>query len=182
MAKTIGGEWQDDLQTIISTNDGGFLIGGTSASNVSFDKTNKSFGSNDYWIIKMNSKGTIEWQNTYGGLYSDELRSISKTSDNGFIVGGISNSKISGNKTEENFGFADYWVLKLDSNGIIEWQKSIGGDKDDQLTTIFQTKEKEYIIAGSSNSNKGHSKGQDAINGTDFWIVKLNEKLKLLDN
>ena len=126
-------------------------------------------------MVKINSKGTIEWQKSYGGIYADELKSISQTSDNGFIVGGNSNSIVSGNKTEENFGLSDYWILKLDNSGSIEWQKTIGGSQDEQLTTIFQTKSKEYIIGGSSNSNKSNFKGQDASNGTDFWLVKLNE-------
>ena len=179
--KTIGGEWQDDLQSVIRTIDDGFLIGGTSASNMSFDKNSSSFGNLDYWLVKIDSKGTIEWQKSYGGIYADELKSISQTSDNGFIVGGNSNSIVSGNKTEEHFGLNDYWVLKLDNSGNLEWQKTIGGNKDDQLTTIFQTKNKEYIIGGSSNSNKSNSKGQDAINGTDFWIVKLNEDAEIIE-
>ncbi len=178
--KTIGGEWQDDLQSVINTTDGGFLIGGTTASGLSFDKAIASFGNLDYWLVKINSKGVIEWQKSYGGIYADELKSISQTSDHGFIVGGNSNSIVSGNKTEENHGLADYWILKLDTSGNIEWQKAIGGIGDDQLTTIFQTKNKDFIIGGSSNSNKSNSKGQDAGNGTDFWLVKLNENAEII--
>ena len=68
----------------------------------------------------------IEWQNTIGGNYTDQLYSIQQTTDGGYILGGWSESYISGDKTENSFGGSDYWVVKLDSIGNIQWQNTIG--------------------------------------------------------
>ncbi|MFM9989573.1 T9SS type A sorting domain-containing protein [Flavobacterium sp.] len=173
--KTIGGSWQERIQTIIQTKEGGYILGGSSTSNISGDKINDSFGNLDYWILKLDTKGKIEWQKTMGGIYEDELRSIEQTKDNGYILGGYSNSPISGNKTEDNIGVGDYWIIKLNDKGIIEWQKTIGGDQDDQLYVVHQTYDKTYIVGGSSNSSNSKNKTKENGSGTDFWLLKLDE-------
>lgn len=172
--KTIGGLGQEKLQSIIQTKDGGYIIGGSSSSNKSEDKDTDSFGNMDYWLVKLNSDGKTEWQKTFGGIYYDELRSIEQTSDQGFIVGGYSNSPMSGNKSENNIGEGDFWILKLDKKGEIEWQKTFGGNKDDQLSIVHQYYDGNYIIGGSSNSDNSFEKKVGNDNGTDFWISKLD--------
>ena len=174
--KTIGGNGQEKLQSIKPTRDGGYIIGGSSSSYLTGDKSQDSFGNLDYWVVKIDRKGTIEWQQTFGGMYADELKSIAVTYDGGFLLGGHSNSPISGTKTQDNSGDGDYWIIKLDSKGTIEWQKTIGGDNDDQLNVIHQTHDKGYILAGNSNSAATNEKTKTNQNGTDFWVVKLNEE------
>jgi hypothetical protein len=79
-------------------------------------RTENSFGMDwDYWIVKIDSIGSIQWQNTIGGSDYDYLRSIQQTSDGGFILGGYSASNISGDKTENCLGVFDYWIVKTDS-------------------------------------------------------------------
>ncbi|WP_395053879.1 T9SS type A sorting domain-containing protein [Flavobacterium sp.] len=174
--KTIGGSGQDKLQSITPTRDGGYIIGGSSSSYLTGDKTQENFGNLDYWIVKLDRKGIIEWQQTFGGMYADELKSIELTFDGGFILGGHSNSPISGNKIQDNIGDGDYWLIKLDAKGILEWQKTIGGDNDDQLNVVHQTYDKGYFLAGNSNSAATNEKTKTNQNGTDFWVVKLNEE------
>lgn len=173
--KTIGGYGQEKLHSIEQTRDGGYILGGTSSSGKTGDKTEESFGNEDCWVVKLDAKGKIEWQKSYGGKYVDELRSIEQTFDGGFIVGAYSNSPYSGNKEHENKGSGDYWVLKLDKEGIVEWQKTIGGDKDDHLYVAHQTYDKGYIIGGNSNSSSSNEKSKSNREGTDIWVVKLDE-------
>ncbi|WP_306352601.1 T9SS type A sorting domain-containing protein [Flavobacterium sp. '19STA2R22 D10 B1'] len=173
--KTIGGKGQEKLKSIYQTRDGGYILGGSSNSNKSFDKMEDSFGNLDYWVVKLDDKGQIEWQKTIGGVYVDELRSIEQTVDGGYILGGYSNSPISGNKTEDNIGIGDFWVVKLNDKGEIEWQKTIGGDQDDQLQVIHQTYDRGYIVGGNSNSGSNNHKNKGNQKGTDFWVFKLNE-------
>ncbi|MBN8640703.1 MAG: T9SS type A sorting domain-containing protein [Flavobacteriales bacterium] len=173
---TIGGDSQEKLHSIKVTNDGGFILGGSSASSKSFEKSEEGFGNLDYWVVKLDNKGKIEWQKTFGGLYADELRSIDTTFDGGYIIGGYSNSPASGNKTSDNLGTGDYWVLKLDNKGNIQWQKTIGGNSDDQLYVVKQTYDKGYILGGNSNSESGEYKTKSNSEGTDFWVVKLDDK------
>src|SRR5438093_945448 len=94
----------------------------------------------------------IEWQNTIGGSFFDQLYSIQQTSDGGYIIGGSSISNISGDKTENSNGGEDYWIAKTDSSGNIQWQNTIGGGGDDGLRSIQQTADGGYILGGSSNS------------------------------
>lgn len=69
----------------------------------------------------------IEWQNTIGGSDTDDLHCFVSTSDGGYLLAGKSNSPISGDKTENSIGGYDYWIVKIDSNGVIQWQNTIGG-------------------------------------------------------
>jgi len=184
--KTIGGSGQEKLQSIQQTKDGGYIIGGSSSSEPSIktefakneEKTSINYGNLDYWMVKIDKKGTIEWQQTYGGVYADELRSMEQTIDGGYIVGGYSNSPTSGNKADDNKGIGDYWVVKIDKKGTIEWQKTIGGNKDDQLYVVHQTYDKGYILGGNSNSGSSEDKRSDNSSGTDFWVVKLDQSGK----
>ncbi|MBK9319040.1 MAG: hypothetical protein IPM91_09645 [Bacteroidetes bacterium] len=101
---TIGGSDIDDLKSIQQTTDGGYILGGYSNSNFSGDKDENSMGMLDYWIIKIDKSGNILWQNTIGGSGNDALHSVAQTLDGGYILGGYSNSNISGDKTEDSLG------------------------------------------------------------------------------
>jgi hypothetical protein len=107
---TIGGGDYDGLGSIQQTADGGYILGGTSWSGISGDKTEASQGGYDFWVVKLDVTGqTIEWQNTIGGGDYDGLRSIQQTTDGGYILGGRSSSGISGDKTEACQGERDCW-------------------------------------------------------------------------
>lgn len=183
--RTIGGSGQEKLLSIAQTIDGGYILGGTSSSNKSepdekgvadkYGKTEDSRGSLDYWVVKLDTKGEIKWQKTLGGQYADELKSIEQTNDKGYILGGYSNSPISADKTQDNFGLNDYWIVKLDEDGNELWQRTLGGDKDDNLFTLSQTKDGGFIVGGNSNSGATNTKAQTNKNGTDFWVLKLDK-------
>lgn len=166
--KSLGGTGYDIPLSIIQTCDSGYLVGGNSSSNDG-DVTG-SHGGTDYWIVKLNATGNIEWQKTLGGTNLDEAYAIIQTYDSGYAVAGISHSN-DGDLTG-NHGGLDYWVVKLSSSGIIEWQKSLGGSGDDWAYSIIQTFDSGYVVSGYSNSNDGDVTGN--IGFYDYWIVKLN--------
>ncbi len=171
---TIGGD-DDDMETLIQqTFDGGYVMGGWSRSNNSGDKTENSQGVYDYWVIKVDSSGNIQWQNTIGGNTYDLLTSITQVSDGGYMIGGHSSSVLSGDKTENSQGFYDYWVIKLDSVGDIQWQNSIGGSDLDQLASISTTSDGGFIIGGYSDSNVSGDKTENSMGSYDYWIIKLD--------
>lgn len=176
--KTIGGSGQDDLTAVVRTRDGGFVVGGSSASGVSGEKTTPHYGGLDYWIMKLDKDGKIVWQQSFGGKYNDELRSITPTEDGGFLLGGSSNSPESNTKTQKHLGESDYWIIKLDKDGNEQWQKTIGSTGDDQLYVVHTTKDGHYLLAGNSNSEPGEDKRSSNENGTDFWVLKLDKDNK----
>ena len=171
---TIGGSGIDELHSIQQTSDGGYILGGWSGSNISGDKTENSQGGWDYWIIKTDSLGVIQWQKTIGGNNHDWLYSLEQTTDGGYILGGYSRSNISGDKTEDRVGFDDYWIVKTDSLGAIQWQNTIGGSSIDELHSIRQTNDGGYILGGSSKSNISGDKTENSQGGWDYWIVKTD--------
>ncbi len=148
--KTIGGSDRDFLDVFLKTNDGGFILGGTSESNISGEKTEDSNGLKDYWVVKINIDGVIEWQNTIGGAGDDDLNTLIKTSDGGYLLGGSSDSNISGDKTEDSRGGRDYWVVKIDSNGSFLWDKTYGGLVTDVATTMISDNNNGFFVVGYS--------------------------------
>jgi Secretion system C-terminal sorting domain len=178
--KTIGGNNYDLLTKIVQTSDGGYIISGYSRSYISGEKTINTYGNHDIWIIKINAIGTIEWQKTIGGTEVDLAINILKTLDGGYIIGGNSNSSISGNKTENSKGYADYWIIKLDSLGNIVWQKTIGGNVNDILESISETLDGGFLLGGHSYSNISGDKTEDNVgynpigNTPEYWFVKID--------
>jgi len=171
---TIGGSGYDQLYSIQQTSDGGYILGGYSNSGISGDKTESSQGDYDYWVVKLDAIGNIQWQTTIGGNDADWLYSVQQTTDGGYILGGYSLSDISGDKTEGTQGGNDYWVVKLDASGNIQWQNTIGGNNDDNLSSIQQTTDGGYILGGYSYSDISGDKTENSQGSDDYWVVKLN--------
>ncbi len=114
----------------------------------------------------------IEWQNSIGGNASDFLTDMAKTSDGGYILGGYSQSTATGDKTEPEFydiccGY-DFWVVKINSCGIVEWDKTIGGGADDYLMKIQQTSDGGYILGGPSCSGISGNKTEAHVGSESF--------------
>ena len=172
--KTIGGSDNDNLRAMIETTGGGYLLGGTSDSNISGEKNENSRGLSDYWILRLDTSGNILWQKTYGGSDNETLYTLLQTTDGGFILGGFSFSNISGEKTEDAYGFGDFWALKLDSSGSIEWQKTIGGSGQDGITSIVETDDGGYVLVGDSASPISGNRTADQIGLHDILLVKLD--------
>ena len=124
--KSLGGSNNDYAYAIRQTTDGGYIVAGYSSSNDG-DVTG-NHGGLDYWVVKLNSTGNIEWQKSLGGSSNDKAYAIQQTADGGYIVAGFSYS-IDGDVTG-NHGAFDYWVVKLNSTGNIEWQKSLGRSEE----------------------------------------------------
>ena len=172
--KTIGGSSEDYLTCLQKTSDGGYIVGGYSKSNISGDKTTKRKGEEDYWIVKLDSMGNIQWDKDFGGSTTDDLYSIQQTKDGGYILGGTSYSNISGNKSENSRGGSDYWIIKLDNSGNIQCDKTIGANQQDNFSVLQQTNDEGYIVGGHSNSNKSGEKSENAKGEWDYWIIKLD--------
>jgi len=167
-AKCLGGSAADAPNQIIQTSTGGYVIAGYSAS-ADGDVTGHH-GGYDYWIVKLSSSGNLIWQKSLGGTNSEQARSIVECNDGGYAIAGTSSSN-DGDVTG-NHGQSDYWIVKLSPNGNLVWQKSFGGSNEDYASSIINTIDGGFLVAGSTASNDG-----DVIsnNGSyDIWLVKLN--------
>src|SRR5205823_4154262 len=99
--------------------------------------------------------------------------------DGGFILGGISYSGISGDKTQANFGAAstsDYWMLKIDSLGIKQWDKTFGGiQREDEYGNLFQTSDGGFMLAGTSYSDSTGNKSEANLGPEQTWVIKTDD-------
>ncbi|MCC6026464.1 MAG: S-layer homology domain-containing protein, partial [Caldimicrobium sp.] len=148
--KTYGYHDRDAANSIQQTSDGGYIVAGWTES---FGQ-----GKRDVWVLKLDKDGNIQWQKTYGGAEEDVANSIQQTSDGGYIVAGWTESFGQGKK--------DVWVLKLDANGNVQWQKTYGGAGEDVANSIQQTSDGGYIVVGWTDSFGQGKK--------DVWVLKLD--------
>lgn len=138
-------------------------------------------GGNDYWILKLDSQGEIQWQKRLGGSGADEATSVWVTQDGGSIAAGFSDndSANTGDQTgSTGKGDVDFWVVRLDGEGEILWQKRLGGNAYDAARAVQQTTDNGFILVGHSyagSANNGDQTGDPGRGQTDFWVVKLEE-------
>jgi len=147
--RTYGGSGNDEVFAVIQTTDGGFaLVGSTSSYGA---------GSDDFWLVKTDPRGIMQWNRTYGGTTRDGARSVIQTADGGFALAGYTESY--------EDGFKDVWLVKTDANGMIQWNCTCGGPADDWASTVIQTADGGFVLAGHTSSyGAGYS---------DAWLVKL---------
>ncbi len=137
--KAYGGKGSDYAKSVHETSDGGFIVSGTTSS---FGE-----GWQDFWVLKLDSDGTVAWQKTYGGKDYDTdsfgKMPIQQTSDGGFILGGMTKSF--------GEGSLDFWILKLNSDGTVAWQKTYGTRRGEEfVTSILEVPGGGYEVTGCS--------------------------------
>ncbi|MHA1651797.1 MAG: hypothetical protein ACTSYB_16515, partial [Candidatus Helarchaeota archaeon] len=175
--KCLGGSNNDWVYSVQQTADGGYIVAGFTVSNdgdVSGNHDGEDFC--DFWVVKLSSTGVIEWQKCLGGSNYERAYSVQQTADGGFIVAG--ETKSNDGDVSGNHGGYDFWVVKLSSTGVIEWQKCLGGINDEGAYSVQQTADGGYIVAGYTDSNDGDVSGKHGVCACDFWVVKLSPKSK----
>lgn len=147
--KSFGGDEIDEAWSIVKSGDGNFLIAGDTRSN-DVDISN-NIGAADIWLIKISPLGELLWEKTLGGTNFDAARDITATQDGGFLIAGSSRSNDV--DVSENKGQNDAWALKINSNGAIEWETSIGGTNIDFAYGITELNNKKIVMVGDTYSN-----------------------------
>ena len=227
--KYFSGQNHDFLSATVNTQEGGFLLAGTSYSGKALDKKDDAKGGSDIWLIRINEFGDELWQKTLGTSQDEEARAVIQTTDFGFFVAGniqnapkgygskdvfisridkngkelsqlilggkgldevekmiptldggallgiYSRSDVGGSKKTENFGEGDFWVVKLSKDGKVEWEKNFGGKGDDHLRTLAMTSTG-FIVGGESRSERSGNKTVGIEEGTDIWLISLNDR------
>jgi len=143
------GNGKEGTPSLVETSDGGFAIAGTTGS--------LGAGGNDFWLIKTDSHGNMEWNQTYGGAEHESAEKVIVTSDGGFaLVGGTYSF---------GAGREDFWLVKTDSYGNMEWNQTYGGPGSDFVRSLIETSDGGYAIGGARARNSFDS---------DSWLVKTD--------
>lgn len=164
-----GSEKEEGFYDIARTSEGGYIMCGfTGASD--FDS--------DYWVVKTDADGNILWRKKFGGSEDDDAMSVIESSDGNYVVTGVSSSN-DGDVTGHHTGVAvadDIWVIKLNTDGNLVWQKSLGGTNTEYVhpaSSIVETPDGGYITGCRTYSNNtGDITG--SFGAEDGWIVKLD--------
>ncbi len=191
--KHFGGNQSDFLQGIIHTNEGGYLLYGTSQSGETGTKTTANIGQFDIWLILMDATGYVIWQKSLGGFAEEKISQVIRTRDGGFLLAGSSASDDCSDtrrpelsnpdiilKETANYGNLDYWLVKLDANGLLQWQKSFGGKYKDELISVCELPDRSILLAGNSNSPVSGNKTIDNKGQNDVWLLKTDTNGNIL--
>lgn len=171
--KTYGGTGGEGANSACQTSDGGYILAGVTHS-FNIDVIG-NHGIHDFWVVKIDSVGNSQWKECLGGSQEDNANCIKQTSDNGYIVTGISEST-DGDVISNNHGGGDYWVVKLNQGGAIEWQETFGGSASDVPYSVLQDAQGNYEVSGATFSNDGDVSNNHG--GSDFWLIKISPSPK----
>jgi len=164
--KTIGGPESEEGYSLIQTSDGGYVIAGSTNS--------FSAGKDDVYVVKLDANGNLQWTKTIGGPKIEAGFSLIQTSDGGYAITGFT--------TSFGAGEADVYIVKLDANGNLQWTKTIGGPESEIGTSLIQTSDGGYAIAGYTKSF-GAGSGDVCVvkldaNGNLQWTKTIGAKNK----
>lgn len=150
-----GGSRADFGHSVETTNDKGFILAGTTAPD------GKNFY--DAYLVKVDSLGLLEWEETYGGEYEDRAYSVKATADGGYIMAG----------TYEGSGDRklDVFMVKTDPIGGVEWSDSYGGAESDYGRMVLLDDNQDYIVAGYTFS--------ESSGGSDVYLLKVQGPLQM---
>ncbi|MBX7142297.1 MAG: T9SS type A sorting domain-containing protein [Chitinophagales bacterium] len=177
--KCLGGSEDDEANSIQQTSDTGYIVAGFTFSNDG-DVTD-NHGMYDAWIIKLDESSNLLWQKSLGGTFNDYATAVREVND-GYIIAGYTGSN-DGDVSGWHYGFDDYfgvpyydaWIVKLDFEGNIQWQKCLGGSKDDLAQKILALHDGNYLIVGSSKSNDGDVSGHHGSEWwPDYWVAEID--------
>jgi parallel beta-helix repeat protein len=150
------------ISSILQTANGDYILGGNTIH--LYEST--VYGS-DFWLAKVNSAGTLQWSKTYGGTGDEAAYSVVQTADGGYAMAGGTAS----------FGFGggtDFWFVKTDSEGNLQWSKTFGEKGDNEARSVIQTIDGGYVLGGNTN---GYGAG-----GTDAWLIKTDSSGNMVWN
>jgi hypothetical protein len=167
--KTLGGSKYDAASSVTVAADGSLLIAANTESNNTGD-VGASHGYWDYWLIKLKDNGDKQWAKVFGGSNYDNALSVRSTPDGGAVITGSSASNQSGD-VGTNHGNEDLWVVKVNANGEMVWNKLFGGTGSEVASAVAVTPDGGYLIAGFSDSKDGDVGATQGLE--DLWVLKI---------
>lgn len=169
--RTLGGTYTDYINDFLILDNGDILLA-LDAESTSGDVTD-NIGSYDFWIVRMDSNGNIIWKKSYGGTLEDRCSSIIKAADGNFVIFGRSlSSNVNVSLHYGTSSYTDGWFIKIDGNGNVLWDKTIGGTDSDFINRALLCSDGGFFLVGetwSSDIDVADNNGY-----CDVWAVKTD--------
>ncbi len=151
--QTYGDTPRNSAYTLIQTVDGGFALAG---------------GRNyDMWLVKIDRNGSVQWHKVYGGVKKETAYALVQTTDGGFALAGTTSSYGAGGD--------DIWLVKTNTSGEIQWQKTYGSIYDDFTSTLIQTDDGNIVLAGNIASPTSASHSTYLVKINSNGVMKWNQ-------
>jgi hypothetical protein len=175
--KRYGGNQDESVYKVFKTNDGGFLLAGSSFSGISGVKTQANYvnGASDLWFVKIDSLGNFQWDKVIGSLDDDLSMDMFQTNDQHYMIAAVNYANAGADKTEDTYGVDDFWVMRTDSLLNIIWDHSVGGNSnEDEFGNIYLAADGNILVAGTSYSDPGVWKSEVNNGPENSWVVLLD--------
>ncbi len=166
---TFGGTWTDYAGDILVADDGNYFALCNPAS-PDGDFTD-GHGNQDIWLLKMDPTGQVLWQKNYGGSANESASRIVPSGDGGYLILGSTYS--TDFDVSFNHGKSDVWLIKIDPDGAILWQKTLGGSEFDDENSISRTNDGNFVITAYSKSTDFDVPANNH-GGGDLWVIKIS--------
>jgi hypothetical protein len=174
--KTVGGRSNDaGAHGLCLDAKGNILITGTTESSDDFTGVT-IHGSVDAYVVSISPKGKVLWQRALGGYMDDELTEALATTDGGYLLTG--NTRSLDGDVKKNHGESDVWLVKINAEGTIQWEKTLGGSKDEEVTDLIAMEDGSFLLSAVMRSTDGDNLGglHGNLNNPDAWLAKLDDK------
>ncbi len=190
--RVIGGTQLDVASAITQTRDGNFVVSGYSYSNdgdmpVPHNCDVSLSVCKDVWAMKLNNKGDILWKKDLGGSGDEYINAIISLNDGGTVLAGFTNSNdgdVDKKFYHDTLPFqdtgGDAWLVKLNADGELVWQKTMGGTAKDEFLAIQPAYDGGFIITGYSNSVDGDLKNIKSIYSREAWLIKFDSTFNIV--
>jgi hypothetical protein len=155
-----------------ATKDGNFILGASRENNVG-----GNLKGHDFWIAKINPIGGVIWQQSFGSSQTEAVSDVIQSSDGGYLLVGGTNAII-GEMEGSGKGFYDIYLVKVNANGVFQWQKVFGGSSFDVGFSAIETSDKGFFIVGETTSKDGDFVGN--LGNKDGYIIKIATDGKFL--
>ncbi len=174
--RLLDGTESDVARAVIQKNDGTYLVAGSTASN-DIDVSG-NHGDFDVWIVHLSNDNQVLWKKCYGGTGFDDFGALALTHDGGFVFCAATLSANSGH-VGANQGSSDFWVVKANSNGDIQWSLTYGGSGYDKAIGITPLADGSFVVCGFTDSQNGDVLGNHSAD-FDGWAIKISPQGKIL--
>ncbi|MBL7923406.1 MAG: T9SS type A sorting domain-containing protein [Bacteroidia bacterium] len=171
--KRFGGSLYESINSIISTSDG-YLCAGTTNSDAGGSVSDSSLGTYDVWLIKLDKAGNKIWDKRYGGNANDFATYILPSPDHGFWILGTTSSSVGGDLSEPSYGGGDFWIVKIDSAGMLLWEKRFGGPGNDLSTNFVIMPDSSIYLCGFAQGGTSAVKSDSGRGDYDYWVLHFN--------
>ncbi len=161
--------------SLLPTENGSFILTGSTQSDSSGDISQPARGFNDIWMIKCDSAGNKLWDKRFGGIGQDNCNFVAPTNDNGYLLAGGTTSPQGGDVTDAPIGSqTDCWIIKIDSVGNKQWDKRYGGTNASAGWAAQQDYDGGYLIGANTTSDSSFHVSEPSYGGQDYWMFKID--------